>query len=235
MTTTTRRTGRIYAAPTLNAPVEILGTIGGRVRVRTLAGGVGGWAESGRTIDVDPAMLTYDDTTPEIQATAQESGTEVTGPITGEDYIRVLVARQTAWRLRNPQSTLPPLLEWFIRTEDEQHVILPETSPAPKRETTPRRYRSAASLITERDKVEADMDRVAGTDPSGGDNAVVNLSPHSRSKAARTAGRRRFEQNDRALQRYTALRQRRDALNSKIARAQAREAKANNQATDPTG
>lgn len=228
--TDTKRTGRIWTSYTLNAPVEILSNDGDRYRVRTLPGGTGGWSEPGRELMVSLAMLTFNDQPATAIPAAEAVDTEITGPIAAEDYITVLVARQSAWRSRNPQVTLPPLLEWFIREGDEAHVILPNHEAQPKRVRTPRVYRTAASLREERDRIQARMDQVAGTDPSGGDNAVVNLSPNSRSKAARTAGRRRFAQNDRALATFTALRKRRDALASQIARADAREARAAAQA-----
>ncbi|WP_133116296.1 hypothetical protein [Amycolatopsis antarctica] len=153
----------------------------------------------------------------------------MTGPISRDDYMQVLVARQQAWHARNPHVKLPALYEWFIEDGDELYVIVPKQAPAPKKTVTPRVYRSAESLRAERDKLDADMARVAGAgDP--GDRAATNLSPYSRSRAAASAGRRRFAQMDRALERYTAMSRRRDALDSRIAKAEAREARRNGDA-----
>lgn len=151
----------------------------------------------------------------------------LTEPISGDEYVRVvLVARQQAWiaaQAEGPRLRFPPLLEWFIADDDEQFVVLPTPpeKPAPK----PRQYRSAASLREERDGLLARMEQAAGrNDP--GDLAATNLSPSSRSRAARNAGRRRFAQMDRDLETYAKLRRRLDVLNGRIARAEAREAAA---------
>lgn len=153
----------------------------------------------------------------------------LTEPISGDDYVRVvLVGRQEAWleawHAAHPGMYLrfPPPLDSFVAPGDEDFVILREA--APKRAPRPRVYRTAESLRAERDEVERRMAAVAGEEST--DGAVVNLSPNSRSRAARTAGRRRFEQMDRALSRYTALRAKRDQLNGRIARAEARERRA---------
>lgn len=126
-------------------------------------------------------------------------------------------------RLR-PQPWVRPLLEWFIADSDEQWVRLPASTTVPKRETKLRVYRSAASIREKLATVEASMARIAGNGSE--DNAVVNLSPFSRSRAARTAGRRRFEQMDRDLERYVALDKRRTALKNRLASAEARESAA---------
>ena len=157
----------------------------------------------------------------------------LTEPISGDEYVRVvLIGRQEAWLAAHPDTGLrfPPLLEWFIQPEDEGFVILPESEPAPKRTPQPRVYRTAESLRAERDKIERQMDAVAGVGPT--DRAAANLSPNARSRAARTAGRRRFAQMDRALSRYTALRARRDGLNGRIANAEARERRASQESAD---
>jgi hypothetical protein len=159
----------------------------------------------------------------------------LTEPISGDEYVRVvLVQRAQAWsdaqaRTVRPWKVrpgFPPLLEWFITAEDEQFVQLPEPTPAseqlPARERKPRVYRSAVSLREERDGLLARMEQVAGRSDLG-DVAATNLSPSCRSRAARTAGRRRFEQMDRDLATYAGLRRRVDALAGRIARAEARE------------
>jgi len=154
--------------------------------------------------------------------------TALTEPISGEDYILVLLARQAAYVATLEQSgpllRFPPLLEWFVRDEDEQHVVLPETTPAPKRVPKPRVYRSAESIRAELENVIAQLATFDANDVP--DRAAANLSPHARSRAAARAGRRRFERMDRDLQRYTALTQRRDRLAGRLATAQAREQRA---------
>ena len=153
-------------------------------------------------------------------------------PIDGEEYMRVLLDRQAAWETAHPgPGCFRPLLEWFIADGDEQWVRLPGSTPALKRETRPRVYRSASSIRAELDKVQAEMLRIAG----GGydDPAVVNLSPCSRSRAARTAGRRRFAQMDRDLERYANLERRRANLASRLVSAETREAKSINDGQAP--
>lgn len=169
--------------------------------------------------------------------------------LTGDEYIELLLSRQAEWiaanrpqeaaaeaiaRIKaeypdaNPQVNFtfrrPPLLEWFIRAGDEDLVDLAtlDSEPQPKRAPRPRTYRSAASLREERDQVKARMDAITRDDH--GDMAIVNLSPNARSRAARTAGRRRFAQLDRDLERHTQLKSRLDQLDARIAAAERREA-----------
>jgi hypothetical protein len=224
--TTNHITATAYAGPTLNAPVRVLGDLSDvRVWVETLPGGVGGWATPGKRLQVMTHLL-RDVNVEEPERPAVSEPTPLTAPISGEDYIALLVARRDAWEARNGGARpygLPALIEWFIEDGDEKFVQLPEDKPAPKRERNPRVYRSAASLREERDAVQAKMDAITGEDTT--DGAVVNLSPFSRSRAARNAGRRRFAKLDRDLERYTALRTRRDNLNFRIATAEARESK----------
>lgn len=160
-----------------------------------------------------------------------EAPPTLTAPIDGDTYVReVLTARQAAWTAAQPSGKgvvtlrFPALLEWFIRDEDVQWVDIPAEKPTPKRTLKPRVYRSAASIREELDRVEARLARIAGEDST--DNAVVNLSPFSRSPAARRAGRARFERMDRDLANYTALSQRRNRLDGQWKSAVAREAKA---------
>lgn len=145
-------------------------------------------------------------------------------PMTGEQYMTVLVERQQAWKQAHAKPGVrlrfPALLEWFIQPGEEHLVLLPE--PAPKPPRTPRVYRSAESLRQERAELMEHMARVAGCNDAP-DRAAANLSPHSRSRAARTAGRRRFARMDRDLEKYAALQRQLTALNGQIARAEARE------------
>jgi hypothetical protein len=159
----------------------------------------------------------------------QLPGEPLTAPIDGEAYMQVLLDRQAAYEAAHPNrpGALPrmrPLLEWFIQDGDEKWVILPEHKFAPKRTPTPRTYRSAASIREELGALEARMARIAGSGPD--DPAAVNLSPFARSRAARNAGRRRFAQLDRDLERYTQLTTRRDQLTGQLRSAETREAKA---------
>lgn len=155
----------------------------------------------------------------------------LTAPIDGDTYVReVLTARQAAYMAAQSTGTravtarFPPLLEWFIRDEDVRWVDIPAEKPAPKRARKPRVYRSAASIAEELATVEARMAAIAGSGPD--DPAAVNISPFARSRAARRAGRARFEKLDRNLERYTALSRRRDNLKGRLASAKAREAEA---------
>lgn len=142
-----------------------------------------------------------------------------------EDYMALLLERQAAWQIAHPHQTpgFPPLLEWFIAPEDEQWVRLPGSVTAPPKKTTPRVYRSAASIRAELASVEAEMARVANT--GSDDPASVNISPYARSRAVRTAGRRRFAQLDRDLEKYTSLNRRRARLVGRLATAEARESR----------
>jgi hypothetical protein len=154
----------------------------------------------------------------------------LTAPIEGEAYMQLLLDRQAAYEATHPPKPdaitlrFPALLEWFIQPGDEDWVDVPETQPQPKRVATPRVYRSATSIAEELARIDARMAQIANSGPD--DPAAVNISPYSRSRAARTAGRRRFAQLDRDLERYVALRKRRDALAGRLLSAQAREARA---------
>ncbi|RLK58468.1 hypothetical protein [Actinokineospora cianjurensis] len=145
-------------------------------------------------------------------------GTALSSPISGEDYIEVLLARQAAYQGAHPYR-FPPLLEWFVRDEDVDYVELPK--PAPKRTTTPRVYRGAASIRGELKRVDAQLAAIGASGPT--DRAAANLSPFARSKTAARAGRARFARMDRDLERYTALTRRRDQLAGRLAVAAARE------------
>ena len=142
--------------------------------------------------------------------------------MTGDQYMEVLVERQRTWERKHTTPDMrpryPALLEWFILPGEELLVRLPEPAPT----TRPPRYRSAESLRQERDQLVQRMAAIAGTGDTP-DRAAANLSPHSRSRAARTAGRRRFDQMDRALETYARLSRRLTAMNGRIARAEARE------------
>jgi len=155
--------------------------------------------------------------------------------LNGDEYIALLLRRQQEWMDKHatgPQMRFPPLLEWFIRPGDEDLVdpaVLAPPEPSPAQPRQARTYRSAESLRGERDRVQAQLDAIHGRD--GGDRAAANLSPQSRSRAARTAGRRRFARLDRDLERHTQLTARLRRLNARLAAAEAREARGADGAT----
>lgn len=134
--------------------------------------------------------------------------------LSGDEYMQLLLKRQSQWLASNPPATrgrltsLPPLLEWFIRDGDEDLVELP--TPTPKPAPNPRTYRSAASLRTDRDRLIAQRDAIT----TGGhqDPAMCTLG-----------GRRRWEKLDRDIATVAELNRRIDALNGRIASADARE------------
>lgn len=212
------------AAPTLWAPVEVLDDLGsGWVRVRTLPGGVGGWATPGEEFNVRGSLLSNDDETRE----PAPQPPPLTAPIDGEAYMQLLLQRQADWAATRwpggvPTGTWLPLLESFIQAADEEFVQLLDRV---KRERPPRTYRSAASLREERVRVDAQIDALISKDGSL-DGAAVNLSPYSRSRAAASAGRRRFKTLDRDVEKSTALRKQLSGLDGRIMRAEAREARA---------
>jgi hypothetical protein len=145
--------------------------------------------------------------------------------IDAEDYMQLLLERQAAWEVVHPQHQhrFRPLLEWFIASDDEKWVRLPDSTPVPKRQPTPRVYQSAESIRVELEAVQAQMARIANA--GSDDPASVNISPCARSRAARTAGRRRFAQLDRDLERYTSLKRRHALLSGRLVSAEARESK----------
>lgn len=168
----------------------------------------------------------------------------------GDEYMELLEQRRAAWEAAhpareaaeaqiaqikrdfpgaNPQlkpnwTPLRPLLEWFIEPGDEDLVTLPEPEPKPK--PRPRVYRSAASLREEREQVQAQIEALWEDD---GDMAVVNLSPHAKSRAARNAGRRRMANLDREIDLGLRLSRRLQSLDARIASAEAREQESNEQ------
>jgi len=218
-------TATVTCGPTLRATVNVIKMINAGFYEVEVIEGAGGWDKPGKILVVRTSIMSdfVEDGAEKIEPVEVPEPAPLTEPIDGDAYIAVLLARQAAWIHRNGgDRTLPPLLEWFIRAGDEDFVIVPEEKPTPKRERRPQTYRSAASLIEERDKVQARMDKITGA--GSDDPAIVNLSPNARSRAARNAGRRRFEQLDRDLERYTALSNRLERLDYRIKAAQAREA-----------
>lgn len=224
--TPTLRTATVVAHPvTLHARVEVLRRTGLHYEVRVISG-VGGWSKPGKTFFALAGVVKFDDA-PEVAPVEAAEPTPITEPMDAEDYMTLLVARQEQWKRATQARTglaprLLPLLEWFVLPGEEALVRLPESKPAPRKVRTPRVYRSAASLREERDALLARMERVAGAGVVQ-DRAAANLSPNSRSKAARRAGVRRFATMDRNLAKYAELQRRVNALNGRIANAEARE------------
>lgn len=224
--TATPRTATVVAHPvTLHARVRVLRRTGDRYEVAVISG-VGGWSTPGKRFFADADTVRFDDAG-EVAPVETAEPTPITEPMDAEDYMTLLAARQEQWKRATQARTglaprLLPLLEWFILPGEEALVRLPESKPAPRKARTPRVYRSAASLREERDELVTRMAHLAGTDDVP-DRAAANLSPNSRSKAARRAGVRRFAKMDRDLGEYAALQRRVNGLNGQIARAEARE------------
>lgn len=141
--------------------------------------------------------------------------------MTGDDYMALLERRRNEHELAHPRdprapSWVRPLLEWFVRPGDEDLVELPQ--PAEKPTPQPRTYRTAASLRAERDRVNAEIQRLSDTAalPDRAASHGVALGPRRTAKHQAKA--------DRALERAAALYQRLAALDGRIARAERREA-----------
>lgn len=215
-------TARVYVADTLNARVNVLRQVGDRYEVEVITG-VGGWSTPGKKFWPRTDIVAFDAAAPEPVV---EEPTPLAKPISGAEYIDVLLQRRAAWMsAKRPfKPKFPPPVEYFMRAEDEQFVQVPEAEPQPKRQRTPRVYRSAASLREARDKVAAKLAAFNTNDVP--DRAAANLSPNAKSKAARRAGQRRFAKMDRDLQRYVELQRKLTTLDFRVKAAEAREAKA---------
>lgn len=221
-------TATVTCGPTLRARVEVLHEIHETfVKVRVIEGR-GGWDKPGKILMVRKSIVSdieVGDDAPEALTPAPvvDEPAPLSEPIDGEAYIEVLLARQAAYISRNfPYGTdIPPLLSHFVRDEDAAFVVLPEQKPQPKRVSKPRVYRSAASIREELEQVIAQRDAIGGNEPA--DRAIANISPFARSKSAARAGRRRFAQMDRDLEKYARLTQRIETLRFRLLSAEARE------------
>lgn len=138
--------------------------------------------------------------------------------VTLDEYVALLEQRQAAYVAEHPPARpwLVPLLEWFIEPGDEDLVDLPKPTPQPKRVTTPRVYRSAASLREERDRLVAQRDPLAA--PLLGDRAASHGQALGPKRTARIQQR-----EDSRLRRYVELDKRIRELDVRIARAERRE------------
>jgi hypothetical protein len=226
-------TATVIGSPfgTLQAHVEVVREITELfVEVRVISG-IGGWSRPGKVfgarksilVDFVPAGSESAPVVPEVET--YQPAQPITEPMDAEDYMALLAERQQAWTRAHPEILAPALNEWFILAGEEALVRLPERAPAGKPARKPRVYRSAAELHGERGRLLARMIAVAGIEDTP-DRAAANLSPNARSRAARTAGRRRFAKMDRDLATFAALQRRVVVLDGQIARAEAREARA---------
>ena len=141
--------------------------------------------------------------------------------MTGDEYMTLLMERQAEYMAEHPtvKPWMRPLLEWFIQPGDEQLFTPPPDPEQPKPISKPRVYRSAASLRAERDRLQARADRLAT--PILPDRAAAGGAGLGPKRTARV-----HAAEDRKLQQYVALTKRISALDSRIARAEAREVKA---------
>lgn len=133
--------------------------------------------------------------------------------MTGDEYVTVLLERQQQHcAKRGITGPYRPLLEWFIRPGDEDMVDLPVEPAALKLAPTPRRYRSAASLRAERDRLVARRGRLGRPDTD--DPAAV--------RAGHRQVTRQAARLDRELRRYVTLDGRISYLNHRLDLALAR-------------
>jgi hypothetical protein len=148
--------------------------------------------------------------------------------VTGNEYMEILVARAADWEARHPTPTefppgairprlrLPPLLEWFIRDEDELWVQLPEPQRTPKPEPKPRYYRPASYWRERCDRITVQMDALAA--PILPDVAAARGQAIGRKRTARVQ-----ERMDSQLARYTALRRKLNHAEGMLRAAEQRE------------
>jgi hypothetical protein len=85
----------------------------------------------------------------------------LTEPITGDDYMDVLVERQKVYQQRRDTAEvrwIAPLLEWFCWAEDNDFVILPDRVAAEPKAKPPAPTREA--LTAKRDALQSQLDRL---------------------------------------------------------------------------
>ncbi len=150
--------------------------------------------------------------------------------LTPDAYMDLLLERQAAYESEHPPvGWVRPLIEWFIQPGDEDLIDMAaidaenaRTSEQPKRVAKPRTYRSAASLIEERDRLAAKRDALSDMRRHGTDDLAayggVGVRQTSRQRAKYGA------RMERALSEYVRIDGKVKALDSRIVRAQAREA-----------
>lgn len=141
---------------------------------------------------------------------------------TGEEYIDVLLARQTEFMASHTphlgaKAFLMPTLDMFVRAGDEDLVDLPPDEPAPKQVPTPRRYRPASYWRARIAALDEQMDATAASVDLG-DQAAAGGAGIGRARAVRHG-----KHADAALSRYTALASRRDHAEWMLHRATERE------------
>lgn len=147
--------------------------------------------------------------------------------MTPDAYMALLLDRMREWTDTHTHAPgYPPLLEWFVRDGDEHLVDMDAiraandaTTDQPRPAAKPRRYRTAAELRDKRDRLAARRDALA--DIALPDRAAATGQGIGRKRAIRYAARM-----DSRLRRYVELDVKVRALEDKIRRAEAREARA---------
>lgn len=150
--------------------------------------------------------------------------------MTPQAYMDLLTTRKDEYLADHPaRPGFPPLLEWFIRPGDEDLVDLDAIADADTPKPTPprraRRYRSAAQIRADLQRVE---DRLSTLNESGHltttrDRAAytgIGIRQTPRQRAAHGASL------DRIAAEVVRLNARRSTLRARLARATAREASA---------
>lgn len=163
--------------------------------------------------------------------------------LTPDEYVDLLDRRskehQAELQEQRKAEGLPPVYDWarpmlarMIRDGDEYLVdmdaltarthLMEHPPTAPKQSAKPRVYRSAASLIEERDKLQARLDRVCrwrlhDTDDMAAYGGIgIRQTPRQRRQADAS--------HDRALEQAVTLTKRVSKLDGRISSAQQREA-----------
>ena len=144
--------------------------------------------------------------------------------MTGDEYVALLVQRREEYYAKHgqPRPGFPALLEWFIRPGDEEIFTPPEPAPQPKRETTPRTYRSAAYWRQELARIEARMNAL---DPGPRHNTTDSAAYGGIGIRQTARQNRQWGQRiDKTAAEWVRLNTRRRQITAKLARAEAREA-----------
>jgi len=139
----------------------------------------------------------------------------MTGTLTGEQYVALLLERQAEYATGHPLAPAP-LLEQMVRPGDEALFTPPAEPSAARRVTRPRSYVPAAELRARRDRLVARRDAL-GSPVLPEVAAAHGVALGSR----RTAGAQAAQ--DRRLAQWTELHRRVGQLDGRIRRAKARE------------
>ncbi|WP_280454819.1 hypothetical protein [Nocardia brasiliensis] len=145
-------------------------------------------------------------------------------PVSGEEYMQVLLARQADWVARNSSPTTGdglfrcmPLPEQFVRDEDASLVVLRERTPRPKPTPAPRYYRPAAYWRGKIARFEARAAKLAM--PIITDRAAAGGAGLGRKRTARVQ-----QAEDGRLREYAACQRSLAHARSMLRKADAREA-----------